>query len=127
MLDDKDIRKYIFRFVCRFLAVITTLWLICFLSTPQKHKSKDRTIIWKGYDPSRPASDISHLDYENMTITYRTYPDSGQRTQFYPRKLHNGVTITTGDGKRIDTHLTNEELFEQLDLEYEDLYEYYMD
>lgn len=127
MLEDIDIRKYIFRFIRRFLTVFAILWLIGSLSSPQKHKNEDRTIIWKGYDPSRPASDICHLDYENMTITYRTYPDSGQRTQFYPRKRHNGVTITTGDGKRIETYLTNEELFEQLDLEYEDLYEYYMD
>ena len=62
-----------------------------------------------------------------MTVTYRTYPDPGKRPQSYPRKQHKGVTITTEEGKRIDTQLTYEELFEQLELEYEDLYEYYMD
>ena len=122
-----EMREYIFRFVRRFLVVVAALWLIGFLSTPQKHKTEDRAIIWKGYDPSRPVSDISHLDYENMTVTYRTYPDPGQPPQSYPRKRHKGVTITTGEGKRINTHLSYEELFEQLELEYEDLYEYYMD
>lgn len=127
MLEDKDIRKYLFRFISRFLIIVAALWLIGFLSTPQKHNTEDRAIIWKGYDPSRPASDISHLDYESMTVTYRTYPNPEQLRQSYPRKRQNGVTITTRDGQQVDTHLTYEELFEQLELEYEDLYEYYMD
>ena len=37
-----------------------------------KDKTEDLVIIWKEYDSLRPASDISHLDYENMTVTYRT-------------------------------------------------------
>ncbi len=126
MLDDKDIRIYISRFVCRFIAIIAVLWLICFLSTFHELETENRANIWEGYDPSRPVTDISHFDYENMRVTYHNYPNQKQTTISYQDEKQ-GVMITTKDGKQINTQLTTEELFEQLDLEYEDLYEYYMD
>ena len=43
-----EMREYIFRFVRRFLVVVAALWLIGFLSTPQKHKTENQAIIWKG-------------------------------------------------------------------------------
>lgn len=129
----KEIRRCLFRFMGRLIAITsivsTILWYVDYrhrLSMDRKLR-ENKTCIWKGWDPSRPACDISHLDYENMTVTYRTYPDPGQLPQSYPGKRHKGVTITTGEGKRINTQLSYEELFEQLELEYEDLYEYYMD
>lgn len=133
--DIKKIRAYIWRFFSRMIGIFVLLWLICYwfsesTKTPITQVRPPEEV-WKGYDPSRPVTDIAEIDYENMRLTYRTYLKPGEQPpplKIYDNQRHSqGVTITTGGGKTINTELTYEELFEQLNLEYEDLYEYYMD
>ena len=138
METNKEIRAYIRRFLTRMLSVAGMIWLIGYAigeaekkPPPPKRAPEE---IWKGYDPTRPVTDISSVDFVKKQITYRVYrqpgePSSPQESNAMEKKnpRGNGVVITTRNGKKINTGLTYEELFEQLHLEYEDLYEYYMD
>ena len=38
---------------------------------------------------------------------------------------NNGVVLTLPGGNKINTHLSPEEIIEQLDLDYQDVYDYY--
>lgn len=133
--EQKLIRAYIWRFIRRTSAAMFLLWLICYTLTEITKKPISQVVppeeAWVGYDPSRPVTDIKEFDYVNRRVTYRTYREPGAQA---PRSKNNakrdtssGVTITTSDGRIIRTGLSYEELFEQLELEYEDLYEYYVD
>lgn len=132
----KKIKTFIWRFIGWMAGTMVFFWLLCYIVTyePPKEpwKARPPEEVWKGYDPSRPVTDISELDYKNMRVTYRTYPKPGEKAP--PMKIYGkyrqpskGIKITDGNGRIIDTGLTYEELFEQLNLEYEDLYEHYMD
>ena len=129
MIENRDLWRYVRKGIISFIALVSLMAATCSISEQSRKKSRPfyQPPTWKGYDPTRPATDVKSLDYENNTITYRTYSDSASSPSDLPGKSHKGVTITTEEGQRVNTGLTNEELFEQLDLEYEDLFEYYMD
>jgi hypothetical protein len=73
---------------------------------------------WKGYDHTRPVSDISHRDYSTKTVYYR---EPG------PYKGTINTEKWKTEGKYSDEFI--EEIFLDNDLanDYEDLYEKYRD
>lgn len=129
MTTDYDhLKSYVLHYIRNFWIMICTSVIICSLLDIQKSETQHFGAArpWNGYDPSRPVTDVKALDYENKRITYRTYPNTDNILSDQ-EVCHQGVRFSTEDGVTIHTKLTSEELFEQLDLEYEDLYEYYMD
>lgn len=118
----RRIRATVWKYIGLLTGGIILLWLILYALTynykPWISKTKSSDVVWEN---PRNAE----------TVTYPTYRDPEENAP--PRKTYNnnksfkGVIITTRDGRVIETGLTYEELFEQLNLEYEDLYEYYMD
>lgn len=73
---------------------------------------------WKNLDPSRPLSDIIHLDYSTGIVTYcdtGKYIPKGEKRKITPSPTYGGKTL--------------EEIFLDNDLanDYDDLYEMYRD
>jgi len=99
-----------------FCGLIAFLWVFGTLSDKWKTEDPPEPD-WKGYDYSRPVSDISYRDYETKTVYYRPLGP-------YTGKLPKPEKST---GKYSDEYL--EEIFLDNDLanDYEDLYEKYRD
>ena len=92
-------------------------WIIVFIE--EKTKPEDPPPYeWKGLDPSRPVSDISHRDYINGIVYYRefgTYKGETKTVKWEAESKYTDIDI--------------EELFLDYDFanDYEILYEKYRD
>ena len=66
---------------------------------------------------------VISYDYENMTVTYREPGKYKPENNKYKAPISTGVTIKSGNVS-INTGLSNEEILEQLDLDYHDVRDY---
>ena len=120
------------------LVAICVLFIWCQIDYRIDHPKKPTIYSheshFKNYDPEKKYN-IGHLDYVNRTITYTTPAKPGQFET--PRTYHSGrgqinlgrhgigdVTLNI-DGVEVNTGLTSEEILEQLDIDYNDVYDYY--
>ena len=113
---------YLLRFCAWVTGAIVVLWLICYVAFD--YDPREPSVVQEagwgggGYTPLRSPIEDSEVEVR---------PASAVKTKERPKRSSRGVVITTKDGRVIDTGLTVEEILEQLDIEYEDLYEYLMD
>lgn len=81
---------------------------------------------FSGYDPSRSASEISSIDYENKVVYYHEPNNGNVKTSTLPQTGSSSVTLRNGD-RTIDTGMTSEEIFDQIcrDIDFDDFADYY--
>lgn len=83
---------------------------------------------WEGYNPSKPITDMSEVDFVNHTIKY-SEPFRENYNPYIKKysDIHGGLKIQiNGIWVNLD-NVDHHALFQDLNLEYEDLYEYLMD
>ena len=78
---------------------------------------------WKNIDPNRPVTDIVSLDYDTRMVTYRSEGKYQGKYKTQRNSQSNGEALKTGNAT-INTGLSNEEILEQLDLDYHDVRDY---
>lgn len=116
MLKDHEVSPFFILWL-KIVAWILVLWLVAYMfDKPAKVEQPSNKCIWKNIDPSRRMSEISSYDYNTLTVTYADpappYRGRPKQTVTYSR----GVTLQTG--------LSNEEILEQLNLDYDDVRDY---
>ena len=107
---------------------VVIIWLFCWMWDTIKQIGKKPIEVgthWTNIDPSRPVTDISSLDYTNRTVTYREYGASSSTSKVINPLEYK--TIINTPSKKVEIDLTPEEVLEQLNLEYEDVRDYYGD
>lgn len=109
----------------RAIIIFTIVMVIVILRYKIKQKTKEEvnTECWNNYEPSK-KSYISGYDYINGIIEYSPMAYPGQFDKPKTNKKISGVTINTRDTK-IETGLSNEEILEQLEIDYNDIYDYF--
>lgn len=80
---------------------------------------------WVNEDPSKSVTDIQYLNYETGEVTYREYRTASREPKVSNSKLST-TNIVTSSGD-IDIKLTPEEIIQQLNIDYEDIRDYYGD
>lgn len=118
--DNKYMRNYILRFLGRIVAGMLLIWNIAYWTdvyNQSKIPPRDKKPYWTNLDPTKSAVDIKSFDCETRTVTYYEHLKPGEEP---PKSIFDNP-IFKNNG------LSDEEIFERLNLEYEDLYEIYMD
>ena len=80
---------------------------------------------WVNEDPSKSVTDIQYLNYETGEVTYRKYRTASREPKVSNSKLST-TNIVTSSGD-ITIELTPEEIIQQLNIDYEDIRDYYGD
>ncbi|WP_370757742.1 hypothetical protein [Coprobacter secundus] len=78
---------------------------------------------WKNIDPNRSPGDVISYDYKNRTVTYREPGEYKPKNNKKYKSNNSGVTLKSGNVS-INTGLSDEEILEQLDLDYHDVRDY---
>lgn len=110
----------------RAIIIFTIVMVIVILRYKIKQKTKEEVnteCFWNNYEPSK-KSYISGYDYINGIMEYSPMAYPGQFDKPKTDKKISGVTINTRDTK-IETGLSNEEILEQLEIDYNDIYDYF--
>lgn len=128
-------------FIKKLKLIILAICLFCIwchidykLDHPKKPTTYSNESHFKGYRSDMKYR-IGDLDYVNRTVTYTPPAKPGQFET--PRTYHSGrgqinlgnhhigdVTLDI-DGVEVNTGLTSEEILEQLDIDFNDVYDYY--
>ena len=117
---------YLFEILYKVLFGIAIFWFSCFIiskCTKKEVVENPNKCHWKNIDPNRSPGDVISYDYENMTVTYREPGKYKPENNKYKAPISTGVTIKSGNVS-INTGLSNEEILEQLDLDYHDVRDY---
>lgn len=114
--------------VKKVLRALLILWLFCWVWDTILQKSKEPIKTgnhWSNIDPNKHVTDILYLDYNTRTVTYREYGSGSSNYKDQPPVKYN--TVINTPSKVVEIDLTPEEVLEQLNIEYEDVRDYYGD
>lgn len=124
----KDGFEAMFKWVVKVLIIITILLAYSFIREGQYRKHRKESLetppVWNTPGYPKPDNADIKLNYESRTITYVPHASPGQFSKPKSNKPYRGVEIRTGNTV-INTGLTSEEILEQLDIDYNDVYDYY--
>lgn len=115
------------RYILKLLIMVFIVMAVCIIRYKITESTKEPIktgCYWKNIDPSLPYNRISDLDYVNGTVTYTPHAYPGQFESTHSTNNYNGVTLKAGD-VTINTGLSSEEIIQQLDVDYNDIYDYY--
>lgn len=115
-----------FKWVFKVLIIMAIIMASAFIREGQRNRQKEPSKSYTWNTPSYPKpkdADIK-LDYETRTITYVPPAYPGQFSKPKSSKPYKGVEIRTGN-TTISTGLSSEEILQQLELDYNDVYDYY--
>lgn len=104
------------------LLVIASFWLFDGLSELNR-PPKPIKYHWKNEDPGKKVTDIQYLNYDTGEVIYREYGPPTSNSKYIGDKVTSTKITTSSRIYEID--LTPEEILEQLNLEYEDVRDYY--
>ena len=83
-MDDEGysmIARWLFKWLSIFFGVLLAVWIVGKVSfpdsKPQSPSERHAVSGFRNSDPSRPATDIKSVDYENKVIHYYEYNDPG--------------------------------------------------
>lgn len=126
-MEEPGISKQIFDWLKKILYGVLGFWLLCFMvdkCTSEKRIPHTKPY-WSNLDPNRSVQDIARYNINEGTVTYRSnepYREPIKSRMYYPK--NDGITIKSGN-TIIHTDVSPEELLEQLDLDYNDISDYY--
>ena len=126
--------QYLYKIGLKILIGMFSIWLL--LTIPGKSEIKKSQKIretinenrnrWVNWDDTKKASDVVYLDVDNNKVVYRD-TNKPKSNDLYKRSRYsdlNGITITSGNVV-IQTDLSAEEIIEQLDIDVNDIIDYY--
>ncbi len=130
------IRNYEFNWLQIPFAIFLAFFVWAVTYTPEETAPKPRKNgieTFRGYDPNRDITEISHIDYTNRVIEYRKpgkyqMPDNHSRHGMKDTKETGaGTTIYDNNGKPVHINAAPEAILEQLrdDIDFDDLADYY--
>ena len=127
----EPITPWIFKVAKRILYCICGFFIICFGLNKVFDDSnivEEHHYNWKGYDKNRPIWEMSEVDYTNHEIKYAPKGDytPSKASKDY-REEHKGIRVQiNGTWVNLDG-IDHQDILHELNVEYEDLYEYLMD
>lgn len=148
-MDDEGysmIARWLFKWFSIFFGILLALWIFGKVSfpdyKPQSPSERNAVSGFRNYDPSRPATDIKSVDYENKVIHYYEYNDPGavsgvkasgryglpvQDSPVYDNSASGGTNLRLDDGSVVHIDLPPDVAIQQLmdDVDYNDLLDYY--
>ncbi len=118
MLKDHEVSPFFILWL-KIVAWILVLWLVAYVCDKPVEVDSKPKCVWKNIDPSRRMSEISSYDYNTFTVTY-----ADPAPPYRGRPSH---SVTYSRGVTLQTGLSSEEILEQLNLDYEDVRDYFGD
>lgn len=118
-----------FTIVKKIMLIIFSIWLGCIviakISDPKPDDNKS-SCYWTNIDPNRSVQYITDYDVENRKVIYEDggYYDKPIMQKVTPYSNPSGITIRSGNTV-IQTDVSPEELLESMDLDYNDILDYY--
>ncbi len=130
------IRSYEFNWLHIPLAIflILFIWIVTYTPEETAPKPKENGIeTFRGYDPNRDITEISHIDYTNRAIEYRPQDNSGASSEKRRGRASatdassSGTTLYDNNGKPLHIDASPEDILEQLrdNIDFDDLADYY--